>query len=100
MKKPTELGNLNASDYRAIAENAGISYQTVVKWFGNSLTVRPSTERKIIDAWVEVCKGDCLSHDEMISKNRTVIAKLEAMNLELKSNKQIIMERLSIIAEL
>lgn len=100
MTKPIDLGKLTAKEYRLIAELAGVSLQTVVKWFTNSLSVRPSTEKRIITAWLKVSSDMDSEIDKRIASNKVVIAKLQSMNKELQEQKQIIKDRLSIISEL
>ena len=100
MIKPTNLGKLTATEYRLIADEAGISQQTVIKWFTNCLSVRPSTERKIISAWLKITKESNLGIDKQVHDNKVVIAKLEAMNEELESQKKVIQDRIAIIIEL
>lgn len=100
MIKPTKLGRLTAKEYRLIAVEAKISQQTVVKWFSNSLAVRPSTEKKIINAWLKIAKESNLGIDKQIHDNSVVIARIEAMNNELEAQKKVIQDRISIIIEL
>ena len=100
MKKPTNLGKLASNQYRLIADEAGVSKQTVEKWFADSLSVRPSTEQKIISAWIRISSSLSAEIDKRVHDNKVVIARIEAMNNVLEAQKKVIDDRLSIIIEL
>ena len=55
---------LTHKEYKAISKESGLAVITITKWFDDSLSVKPSTEQKIIASWLKITKRSSLGIDK------------------------------------
>lgn len=91
---------LSESDFKEISNECDISALTVRKWYKNTLSVRPSTQDKIIESWFKVCKKRALNIDAEIDKMDAFIARLESIKSTYKETKSHLTKQISTISEL